>query len=133
MASLAEKISELFTPVPASTSFDPEDNFHVDDTSTKLLKHKGDDDDDDDEHEAPPDRSLLRQKNALALSESDPRYAGKSVSRRQIEDDNGLLQTWSNYFKSTKTGEHLIFSLHYDQALHVKRTNLFHSILVNCN
>ncbi|XP_014662168.1 PREDICTED: protein AATF-like [Priapulus caudatus] len=79
MASLAEKIAELTNPSPEF--HDPEDDI-AEETSAKVLTRKRVEADDSYVHVG---GSKLRRKTAALLSESDRRYSGKTVSRKQLK------------------------------------------------
>lgn len=89
--SFSQELEELLNPLPKFP--DPEDG---DDETTKAkVIEEFNEDDDEDEF----GHSILRKHNALLLSDTDRRYVGKKVSRKQLvmdiegsdsaEDDDG--------------------------------------------
>lgn len=80
MASLAEQLRSLSTPVPSRFDLD-EDEFDV--TRAQAID-KGDGDGDI-ESETVSATSDLRKKTAPLLRDVDKKYAGRKVSRAQIE------------------------------------------------
>lgn len=77
MASFSQELEELLNPLPKFP--DPEDD---DDEATKARVIEEFDEDDDDEDGAGP--SALRKHNTSLLSDTDRRYVGKKVSRKQL-------------------------------------------------
>jgi len=80
MASLAEQLRSLSTPAPSRFDLD-EDEFDV--TRAQAID-KGDEDGDI-ESETVLATSDLRKKTAPLLHDVDKKYAGRKVSRAQIE------------------------------------------------
>jgi len=80
MASLAEQLRSLSTPEPSRFDLD-EDEFDV--TRAQAIE-KGDEDGDI-ESETVTATSDLRKKTAPLLQDVDKKYAGRKVSRAQIE------------------------------------------------
>ena len=80
MASLAEQLRSLSTPAPNRFDLD-EDEFDV--TRAQAID-KGDEDGDT-ESETVSATSDLRKKTAPLLHHVDKKYAGRKVSRAQIE------------------------------------------------
>ena len=80
MASLAEQLRSLSTPEPSRFDLD-EDEFDV--TRAQTIDKR--DDDGDIESETVSATSDLRKKTAPILQDIDKKYAGRKVSRAQIE------------------------------------------------
>lgn len=86
--SLAEQISSLSDPKP-TTSFHPDQEFLGDDTAAKVCDFTYE----DDPSVSPTprvrsSRAGARIKRHLELEE-DPKYAGRVVSRKELEADSG--------------------------------------------
>uniref|UniRef100_A0A3Q3WUM1 Uncharacterized protein n=1 Tax=Mola mola TaxID=94237 RepID=A0A3Q3WUM1_MOLML len=79
-STFSQELQELLNPLPKFA--DPEDD---DDEATKAKVTEGFNEDDDDEDGAGP--SALRKLNTSLLSETDRRYVGKAVSRKQLPMD----------------------------------------------
>lgn len=80
MASLAEQLRSLSTPAPSHFDLD-EDEFDV----TRAQAIDNGDGDGDIESETVSAASELRKKTAPLLHDVDKKYAGRKVSRAQIE------------------------------------------------
>ena len=77
-SKLAEQISELSNPKPAS--FHPDEDFLGDETAAKVC---------DFTYEAgqlPPVRSVILSRARKGIELDDPKYAGKVVSRKELDE-----------------------------------------------
>lgn len=87
--SLADKISSLVTAAP--TNFDSDDDNE--DTRAKVV----DNDDESDNFVSNFQVSEIRKRNIDLLDESDERYKGKKVSRKEVySDDSDSIDTREN-------------------------------------
>ena len=97
--SLAEQILALSDPKPAASFHPDQEEFLVDDTAAKVCDFTYEEEGAGDEGEGEEQvvrglRARQRQRRrlkgpALDLGEEDPRYAGRVVSRRQLEAEEG--------------------------------------------
>lgn len=76
MSSFSEQLQDLLNPQPKFA--DPEDDDEDEVTKAKVVDRFGDDDDEG------AGISILRKGNTTLLSDTDQRYAGKPVSRKQL-------------------------------------------------
>ncbi|XP_059196586.1 protein AATF [Centropristis striata] len=77
--SFSQEIQDLLNPLPKFT--DPEDDG---DEATKAKVIETFNDDDDEDEDGVGSLSALRKHNTTLLSETDKRYVGKTVSRKQL-------------------------------------------------
>lgn len=100
MCSLAEKIATLTDPRPKS--IDPED-FGQEDSAAALCDFPNEE---SDSPKFKQTRSSLRARLRNAQLEEDPRYGGRSVSRREVEeewgDGEGLCNTVKKMSKKVR-------------------------------
>ncbi|CAL8255374.1 unnamed protein product [Merluccius merluccius] len=86
--SVSQQLEELLNPLPKFA--DPEDD-QEDETKAQVEDRFAEDDDDED-HEDGFGLSNLRKHNASLLAETDRRYVGKAVSRKQLLKDMGVSE-----------------------------------------
>ncbi|CAL8309463.1 unnamed protein product [Lota lota] len=82
--SVSQQLEELLNPLPKFA--DPEDDQ---DDETKAQVDDRFDEDDDEDHEDGFGLSNLRKHNTSLLAETDRRYVGKAVSRKQLLKEMG--------------------------------------------
>ncbi|XP_029356184.1 protein AATF [Echeneis naucrates] len=80
--SFSQELEDLLNPLPKFA--DPEDDA---DEATKARVSERFDEDDDDDDEDGLGLSALRKHNISLLSDTDQRYVGKAVSRKQLQMD----------------------------------------------
>ncbi|KAK0139718.1 Protein AATF [Merluccius polli] len=85
--SVSQQLEELLNPLPKFA--DPEDDQE---DETKAQVEDRFDEDDDEDHEDGFGLSNLRKHNASLLAETDRRYVGKAVSRKQLLKDMGVSE-----------------------------------------
>ena len=83
--SLSEQILALSTPKPAS--FHPDQDFFEDETAAKLCDFSYEHQDSGDSPLPATTRGKTRKRRALEIEE-DPKYAGRVVSRRDLEKED---------------------------------------------
>ena len=92
--SLSEQILALSTPKPAS--FHPDQDFFEDDTAARLCDFSYEQDDTGSSPSAPRARKKARRGGGIDLEE-DPKYAGRVVSRKELEDSHSSTQDDGEY------------------------------------
>lgn len=80
-SKLAEQISELSNPKPAS--FHPDQEFLEDATAAKVCEFKYETETGGD---LPPSRKVMRSRpSRMRMEFEEPKYAGKVVTRKELE------------------------------------------------
>ncbi|KAM7388755.1 hypothetical protein PAMP_024905 [Pampus punctatissimus] len=83
--SFSQELEELLNPQPKFA--DPEDDGD-EVTKARVTERSREDEDDDDDDDDDIGLSALRKHNTALLTETDRRYMGKAVSRKQLLMDN---------------------------------------------
>ena len=91
MASLAEEILALSNPRPAA-SFHPDEEFLQDETAAKVCDFAYEAEGDRVGSPSSERRARSGRKRRRIELEEDPKYAGRVVSRKELED--GKLSGW---------------------------------------
>ncbi|XP_023284994.1 protein AATF [Seriola lalandi dorsalis] len=107
--SFSQELEDLLNPLPKFA--DPEDDAD-EATKARVIERLNDDDDDDDEDGV--GLSALRKHNTSLLSDTDRRYMGKAVSRKQLlmdiegsgeEEDDGSIEELEEDEEEDSTGD----------------------------
>ncbi|XP_056234138.1 protein AATF [Seriola aureovittata] len=107
--SFSQELEDLLNPLPKFA--DPEDDSD-EATKARVIERLNDDDDDDDEDGV--GLSALRKHNTSLLSDTDRRYMGKAVSRKQLlmdiegsgeEEEDGSIEELEEDEEEDSTGD----------------------------